>query len=118
MEGGSRSDQSGLATRTCSGNWRTAVVVPERLTTIDHTNNPSSFSPDGQLLAFIEIHPTTGQDLWVLRLSDRKAQPFLRTQSKEVSPMFKPSERQAQERIQINVVLNWSIGFNHLVPVK
>ena len=94
------------------------MVVPERLTTIDHTNNPSSFSPDGQLLAFIEIHPTTGQDLWVLRLSDRKAQPFLRTQFNEVSPMLKPSEQQAQAATQINVVLNWFTELQQRVPVK
>ena len=42
-----------------------------------------SWSPDGQLLAFFEVNPTTGQDIWVLRTfavsAVRKAQPFLRT---------------------------------------
>ena len=51
----------------------------ERLTTSEYTQAPSSWSPDGQLLAFVEVNPTTGYDIWVLRMGDRKAQPFLRT---------------------------------------
>jgi serine/threonine-protein kinase len=62
----------------------------ERLTTSTYTNAPLSFSPDAQLLAFDEVVPTTGIDIWVLRMSDRKAQPFLRTQFNEASPQFSP----------------------------
>ena len=62
----------------------------ERLTTSEYLQAPSSWSPDGQLLAFIEINPTTGSDIWVLRLSDRKAQPFLRTPFNETAPQFSP----------------------------
>ena len=52
-----------------------------------------SWSPDGQLLAFVEINPTTGYDIWVLRLGDRKAQPFLRTPFNEGAPRFSPDGR-------------------------
>ncbi len=52
-----------------------------------------SWSPDGQLLAFVEVNPTTGYDIWVLRLSDRKAQPFLRTPFNESVPRFSPDGR-------------------------
>ena len=52
-----------------------------------------SWSPDGQLLAFVEVNPTTGQDIWVLRLGDRKAQPFLRTPFNEAAPRFSPDGR-------------------------
>jgi Tol biopolymer transport system component len=52
-----------------------------------------SWSPDGQLLAFVEVNPTTGYDIWVLRLSDRKAQPFLRTPFNESAPRFSPDGR-------------------------
>ena len=52
---------------------------PERLTSSEYTQAPTSWSPDGQLLAFTEVNPTTGYDIWVLRISDRKAQPFLQT---------------------------------------
>jgi len=82
---------------------------PERLTTSEYTHVPMSWSPDGQLLAFIEINPTTGYDIWVLRLSDpsassgqvpsagsgqvRKAQPFLRTPFTDSVPQFSPDGR-------------------------
>ncbi len=66
----------------------------ERLTTSEHLNIPSSWSPDGQLLAFSEnTATTTGYDIWVLRLSDRKAQPFLRTRFNENAPTFSPDGR-------------------------
>ncbi len=65
----------------------------ERLTTSEYNHAPNCWSPDGQLLAFIEINPTTGYDIWVLRLSDRKAQPFLRTPFNESAPWFSPDGR-------------------------
>jgi Tol biopolymer transport system component len=60
----------------------------ERLTTTDYTHLPNSFSVDGQLLAFQENNPQTGRDIWVLRLTDRKRQPFLRTPFQETAPKF------------------------------
>ena len=65
----------------------------ERLTNSEYINAPFSLSPDGQLLAFIELNSTTGFDIWVLRLSDRKAQPFLRTRFNETAPRFSPDGR-------------------------
>jgi len=65
----------------------------ERLTTSQSRHAPSSWSPDGQLLAFVDGTPTTGTDIWVLRLSDRKAQAFLRTPFNETAPRFSPDGR-------------------------
>jgi eukaryotic-like serine/threonine-protein kinase len=65
----------------------------ERLATGEDTQTPNSWSPDGQLLAFVEVTPTTGIDIWVLRLSDRKAHPFLRTPFLESAPRFSPDGR-------------------------
>lgn len=73
----------------------------ERLPRSDYLQIPNSFSPDGQLLAFIEVNPETGRDIWVLRLADprqagaevRKAQPFLRTPYDESAPKFSPDGR-------------------------
>ncbi len=78
----------------------------ERLNTSEYVNAPMSWSPDGQLLAFIEVNPTTQRDIWVLRMGDpspgsgqipsaasgqgRKAQPFLRTPFDETLPRFSP----------------------------
>jgi serine/threonine-protein kinase len=58
----------------------------ERLATSQYLEVPGSWSPDGQLLAFSEVNDHTGYDIWVLRLSDRKAQPFLRTSFNENAP--------------------------------
>ena len=63
----------------------------ERLTTSEFGTTPRSFSADGQLLAFVELNPTTRRgDISVLRLSDRKLQPFLRTQFDDFEPQFSP----------------------------
>jgi Tol biopolymer transport system component len=60
----------------------------ERLTNSEYPTIPGSFSSDGQLLAFTEINPLTGYDVWVLRLNDHKAEPFLRTPFNEAVPSF------------------------------
>src|SRR3989304_5530797 len=57
---------------------------------MDHIQAPNSFSPDGQLLAFIEQNPETGREVWVLNLADRKANPFLKTSYEETAPKFSP----------------------------
>ena len=59
----------------------------ERLTTSEYSQAPSSWSPDGQLLAFTELNPAMARDIWVLRLSDRRPQPFFRNES---DPRFSP----------------------------
>jgi Tol biopolymer transport system component len=65
----------------------------ERLTTGQYPVTASSWSTDGQFLAYIETNPTTGWDIWVLRMGDRKPQPFLRTPSTEGAPRFSPDGR-------------------------
>jgi eukaryotic-like serine/threonine-protein kinase len=65
----------------------------ERLTTSDNTQTANSWSPDGQLLAFNQIIPTTGIEIWVLRMGDRKAQPFLRAAFLQSAPRFSPDGR-------------------------
>jgi Tol biopolymer transport system component len=59
----------------------------------DYLHTLGSWSPDRQALAFVEINPATGHDIWVLRLSDRKPQPFLQTQFNETAPAFSPDGR-------------------------
>ena len=67
----------------------------ERLTTSVYAQAPSSWSQDGQLLAFTELNTSTGgkHDIWVLRLSDREPQLFLREPSDEGAPRFSPDGR-------------------------
>jgi serine/threonine-protein kinase len=90
---------------------------PERLTTSENLNIPGSLSPDGRLLAFAEVNPATGYDIWIMQMGDpspssgqapsassgqvpsagsgqvRKAQPFLRTPFNESVPVFSPDGR-------------------------
>jgi eukaryotic-like serine/threonine-protein kinase len=73
----------------------------ERLATSENLQAPNSWSSDGQLLAFTELNPTTGWDIWVLRMGDtsagpgqvRKPQSFLRTKFTEGAPRFSPDGR-------------------------
>jgi eukaryotic-like serine/threonine-protein kinase len=65
----------------------------ERLTTSQDPQLPGSWSADGQLLTFTETSPATGNDIWVLRMSDHKAQPFLQTPFNEGAPRFSPNGR-------------------------
>jgi len=68
-------DGSGPAERLSTSKWRQAA---------------SSVSADGELLAFTETNPATASDIWVLRLSDRSTQPFLRTPAGEGGAQFSP----------------------------
>ena len=42
------------------------VGEAEHLSPSEHSQNPSSFSPDGTKLAFVEFDPKTGSDIWIL----------------------------------------------------
>jgi Tol biopolymer transport system component len=55
---------------------------------LSSNNVPGSFSPDGQVLAFMEVNPTTGLDLYTLSLKDGKPQPFVNSPSSETAPRF------------------------------
>lgn len=66
----------------------------ERLTTSEHLHTPHCWSPDGRILAFIEVNPTTGRDIWLLPVEgERKPYPFLQTQFNESAPRFSPDGR-------------------------
>jgi len=66
----------------------------ERLSTpSQYLQIPTSLSADGKLLVFHENNPSTVRDIWVLRLSDRKAQPFLGTPFNEGRGTFSPDGR-------------------------
>ena len=67
---------------------------PERIVRGDRLRYPSSFSPDGKILAFVDIDPVTGPDIWTVPLEgNREAQPFLRTAFREILPVFSPDGR-------------------------
>ncbi|HXQ25319.1 MAG TPA: protein kinase [Candidatus Acidoferrales bacterium] len=67
----------------------------ERLTNDQTTSVPFSWSPDGQLMAGVQVAPPAAPEIMVLRLADHKAQPFQQTQTGafEDAPQFSPDGR-------------------------
>ena len=80
--------------------WKLAdgTGAVERLTTSEFRQNPSSWSPNGQFLAFHQ-QPSVGssptnRDIWILPLEgERKPQSILQTQFNELAPVFSPDGR-------------------------
>ena len=62
----------------------------ERLTTSDFHQVPSSFSPDGSTLAFVEMRPDKGFKINLLDLKSRRVTPLLNSQADESFPEFSP----------------------------
>jgi Tol biopolymer transport system component len=65
----------------------------ERLTTREGGGNPSSWSPDGQTLAFAysPVAESAGLDIFLLPLAgDRKPRPLVQTKYAEFQPEFSP----------------------------
>jgi serine/threonine-protein kinase len=65
----------------------------ERLTTSPYLQQPGSWSPDGETVAFVELRPDTGQDIAVLDVRSGRVSPFLNSQFKERYPEFSPDGR-------------------------
>jgi len=63
------------------------------LWTSEHGLAVHSWSPDGNLLAFVETHPLTGADIWLFSFADGTATPYLSTSARESSPCFAPDGR-------------------------
>ena len=77
--------------------WKSADGLgadEERLTAGENAQHPGAWSQGGQILAFTDVDPSTGLDIWTLSLNNgRKAEPFLRTSFNEADPAFSPDGR-------------------------
>jgi Tol biopolymer transport system component len=82
--------------------WTAAdgTAKPQILTQSSNPQNPQSFTPDGKLLAFVEISPATGADIWILPVESGasglragKPEVFLQTPFHERVPIFSPDGR-------------------------
>ena len=62
----------------------------ERLTTSDHMQAPFSWSPDAKVLAYTDLDPNSGSDIWTLSIDDRKLHPLVKTSAEETGPAFSP----------------------------
>src|SRR5262249_5072680 len=65
----------------------------ERLTQSNYTQWPGSWSPDGEILAFVEDHSETGWDIELLNVRDRRVKPFLNSQFRESGPVISSDGR-------------------------
>lgn len=72
----------------------------ELLTESNNPQVPWSFTPDGKRLAFVEIDPATGADIWTVPVDSGgfglragKPEVFLKTPFDERTPMFSPDGR-------------------------
>lgn len=69
----------------------------QRLTTSANTQWPGSWSSDGRLVTFVESHPQSGSDLWLLSLNaDRRpdaVRPLVSTPFNDSAPMISPEGR-------------------------
>ncbi len=72
---------------------------PERLAESRNIQIPFSFLSQPARLAFVELNPVTGADIWMLPLSSmttgvaERPAPFLCTQAEEEAPAFSPDGR-------------------------
>jgi eukaryotic-like serine/threonine-protein kinase len=77
--------------------WRRADGggEPERLATSPNVQLPSSSSPDGKTIAYVETNATSGEHIWLLPVGEGKAPPrrWLNTRSDESQPDFSPDGR-------------------------
>ncbi|MGH9219646.1 MAG: protein kinase domain-containing protein, partial [Vicinamibacterales bacterium] len=64
----------------------------ERLTTTDALQLPGSWSPNGEVLAFMEQNPTTGRDVWLVRRNGERTA-FANTTADESAPRFSSDGR-------------------------
>ena len=65
----------------------------EKLVAAGDPSYPSSWSPNGKLLAYSHDNPETGRDIWVYSLETRSREIFLRTQYNESAAEFSPDGR-------------------------
>jgi serine/threonine-protein kinase len=67
--------------------------VPEPLLESPWNQLPTSWSPDGRLLAFTEFNPMSGADIWTLDVGTRERRPVVRTLFDESHARFSPDGR-------------------------
>ena len=99
-------------------------LAARRLTDSAHHQMPGSVSPDGHLLAFTELDPATGADIWTVAVNPGGgvAQPVVRTPFDEAEPAFSPDGRwlayQGNESNRWEVYVRPFAGPGAAVPIS
>lgn len=68
-------------------------AAPRPLLRSEWNQLPTSWSPDGRLLAFTEFHPLTGADIWTLDVTTHERRSIVRTLFDESHARFSPDGR-------------------------
>jgi len=55
--------------------------------------SPGSWSPDGETLALVTLHPTNNYDISLLQMRDLRLMPFMNSRFREGFPEFSPDGR-------------------------
>jgi serine/threonine protein kinase len=85
-----------FGTRTGTIFWKPSdgSGAREELGRGEYARYPSSFSPDGTSMLFVEIHPSRRRDIWLMPLvGERRARPVLSTDADEWGARFSPDGR-------------------------
>ncbi len=92
----------------------------------DRSQEPSSWSPNGDTLSFVQDNDRNDDDIWLLSLSSRKTWPLVATNANETHPEFSPDGRwiafasNTSGRTEVYVqelvcTLNWSATLEHAI---
>ncbi len=112
------SNQEGIFVKPADGTGE-----PRPLVTKEHYPREPFWFPEGSVLAFIEDHPKTGRDIWILS-HDGSSLPFLVTPAIELAPAFSPNgkwlayQSDASGRAEIYVQPFPGPGTRHLVSTN
>jgi serine/threonine-protein kinase len=106
-------DQEGIFVKPADGTGESRPLV-----TKEHYQTEPSWSPEGTFLAFTEVHPNTGRDIWILG-HDGSSLPAI-----ELAPAFSPNgkwiayQSDASGRAEIYVQPFPGPGTRHLVSTN
>jgi serine/threonine-protein kinase len=75
--------------RAADGSGDTTLLLES-----EYPRFPRDWSPDGDVLAFVEWHPETMRDIWMLEIGEPgEARPFIASKFDEYAPLFSPDGR-------------------------
>jgi Tol biopolymer transport system component len=96
--------------------------VMESLTISQNIQYPSSISPDGNLLAFLEYRDNWDWDIFIYNFRDKSTTPFAATEHREAYPEFSTDGRwiayQSNEEGQMEVYIRPSSGTGETIKVS
>ena len=82
------SGRQNIHVKRADGLGETELLFPS-----DNSQVAGTWSDDGTLFAYYELHPTTGRDIWIYTTKDSTATPFINSPDNDHSPAISPDGR-------------------------